>query len=435
MTTQVGGYDPNQVEASATYIRGLVEAAGRDKLKLALVVGGHILDQFFGGDPNAFSYKGRDSPSLRALLDHPQIAGLKLSHRSVAYYVKVAIQDAQFDGLIGRKKLRKEVKSLGYTKRVRLLPTKKTGDLIRIAEAAATQDLTAAQVEALVKAANAGKTGKARKPDSDEVKAGKRLLNAAHELYLADLSQTKDHDLLAAARFAQSGAKVAGWAADLLAGELTARGHGSPGAKLTDMLAADTPADLGELLTDLVGDDLGLEAAVREDTTDAIRHHGDQILADLQWADAQAAQAWFLDFAAAAVDQLGCANELAAKLGSSEGGKQRATGSRRKTWFLVSAHDTPVDDPATVVEFLQAGQLDRKCVLQASSGDEAVELYCDQVGNLDPDVADPQRVIVAEPLRDVLGSKTTIKAYLSSPRPKRGPTLAEFVADLASTHP
>ena len=48
----------------------------------------------------------------------------------------------------------------------------------------------------------------------------------------------------------------------------------------------------------------------------------------------------------------------------------------------------------------------------------------------DPDVADPQRVIVAEPLREVTGAGMTIKAFLASPRPKRGPTLDEYIRDL-----
>lgn len=49
----------------------------------------------------------------------------------------------------------------------------------------------------------------------------------------------------------------------------------------------------------------------------------------------------------------------------------------------------------------------------------------------DPDVADPQRVIVAEPLREVIGARMTLNAYLASPRPRRAPTLAEFLIDLA----
>lgn len=436
MAGQGSGDDPKRVEASATFIRELVEAAGRDKLELALKVGEHIFDEFFGGSILSFTDKGRNSPSLRALLEHPQVRGLGLSHSTVSNFVRVAIQDTQFEGLITGGKLPKETTTLGYTKRVRLLVTKRPGDLIRIVKAAVDNDLNVAQIEELVREANASKTGKGRKPDVDEVKAAKRLLEASQTLYLADLGQVKDDDLASAAQFTQAGARVAGWAAAKMAGELTKRGQGSQETRLTDIAAADTPAELGQLLTELVGEDLGLVAAVREDTADAIRQLGDKILADLKWADAEAAQQWFLDFGAAAAAHLGCTDELASRLGLSKKGVQRTSTSRPRglrTWFLVFAHDPIPDVPFTFDTFVAQTHNPprvKKCIVQAVSKDDAVGLFRDRAGGFDPDAQDPLRVIAAEPLEETLrGFRVTVKAHLARPRIERSPTIEEFVQE------
>ena len=439
MAGEAPSHDPAQVEAIADYVCETIEAAGRDKLKLAVKVGGHIFDEFFGGDPFSFTDKGRGSPSLRALLDHPRVAGLQLSHRTVAYYVKVAIQDRRWDHLIAKGKMKQAVKSLGYTKRVKLLPLMKMHDLIRVATMAVEQTLTAAEIEELVRAANARRTGEPRKPDADAVKASKRLLRAANTLHDTDLGQMKDDELVSATELTQAGLKVANWAADLMAGELATRDGITRKPKLAETLAAETPAALGDLLRDLAGDDLGLEAAIRSDTTGVIRHHGTQILDDLVWADPNAAKEWFLDFASTVADGLDCVEQLGAKLGLPVSSKQaRRSGGGRRTWFLISAHDQIPNGPITLESFVEQRHyppVHRKCVVQAASPEHAVDLLRQGVGIADRDLADPRRVVIASPLRGSIQRGTTLKTYLTRPRKDRDPTLDEYISELKAGTP
>ena len=429
---------PDQVEAIADYVSEVVETAGRDKLELAIKVGGHIFDEFFGGNPLRFSDKGRGSPSLRALLDHPRIAGLKLSHRTVAYYVEVAIENRRWDHLIAKGKMKQAVKSLGYTKRLKLLSVKKTQDLIHVATMAVEKNLTAAQIEALVRAANARRTGEPRKPDADEVKAAKRLLAAASALYSTDLGQVEDNDLVSAAALTHVGLKHATWAADLMEGELGTRDGIMQKPKLTEILAAETPAAFGDLLRGLAGDDFGMEAAIRQDTTDAIRHHGSEILDDLKWADPNAVKEWFLDFVSIAARDLDCADQLGAKLGLEVSSKSDGRSGERRTWFLISAHDKIPDEPITLESFVEQRHNPpehRKCVVRATSPERAVDLLRETVGDADHDLADPGRVVIALPLRGKIRRGTTLTAYLARPREDRDPTLDEYISDLEAGTP
>lgn len=418
-------FDPQRIAATASYIRDEVEAGGQEKLLVALRVGAHILKTFFGGSALAFTDKGRSSPSLRALLEHPTIESLGLSHRTLAYYVSVAIQDDQWDSLIAKGQLAPDAKRLGYTKRVRLLPTKRTTDLVRIVKDAVEQDLGPSEIAALVKEANASAPKKARRREADEVAAAKKAVAAGRRLLEADWTEIDDEDLLTASTLVDAAATATGTARDKIDGEREARGLQAP--TVATGVAADTPDELDDLMKDLTGEDLGLGAALRDDAVDAIRHHGERIIAGLAWADEDALKQWFVPFAVEIAQQLGAEGDLVKACGGKTPRQRRG-----RTWFLVQAHDEiPTEDFTfdAFVEGTHSPRMEAKCIVQAADEDDAVNRFVQGVGDLDPDVEAEHRVLVAEPLKKIIRGKT-IKAYLAKPRNERRPMLREYIDEL-----
>jgi len=428
--------DEQKITVAAEYIRTVLETAGREKLGVAFKIGGYVFKEFFGSNPLAFTDRSSKSPSLRALLKHPSVAELGLSHRTLSDYVKVVIQKKRFDGLVARDKLPKDVDRLGFTKRVKLLPTKRTGDLIRIIREALTENLSSDEIEELVKLANKPQANRPRQPDAKMVRLAKKIVGLARDLYGEDEKLLDDVALMTAEGTVRIGLKVAGWSLDLITAEVSSRPSIKTPSSFTDNLAADSPAELNALLTGLCGEDLGLDDVVRRDTDKVIRFHGKRILADLKWANPASAREWLAHFCAEAADVLGLEHDAKPPgRGPRPGRNNNSTngGSRpHRTWYRVAAHDKFPAPPFTFGNFIDgayAPPLTLKCVLKAADERDAVDIFRHTARGRDADVDATGRVLIAEKLVDVLrrsGSK--IASYLASPLGERLPTVEEYAA-------
>ena len=422
--------DSNKIDATAEFIRRRVQKRGRDKLAMALEVGGHIFDQYFGGDPHLFTYKGKKSVSMLALLDHPKIVTVGLRHRTLAYYVEVAIQDQQFDALIKAEKLSASVRSLGYTKRVRLLPTGRTSDLIRIATTAAEQKLDKDQITDLVKEANA-RPGTVSRPLSEVTKLIKETLDAVEALCGIDASVVADEDLHLVSAVVPRVNDVLTQLADVVEAEAGGRPGATPAQTLMQDFAANTPEELDELLASVVSGEVEFGSDIRADSLNIVTHLGEKMLAHLNNVDQQAAQDWVLEFVTTLADKLDAGGRLAAKLKPRKKGRGAAA-QGGTTWFKVCSHDKVPDVLFNLDTFVSGifNPCDSyKCVVKANSPEDAIQRFAELARGVDPDVGDPTRVFEATKLRESLGRKMSNEKYLALPPSQRLPTVDEYVAE------
>ena len=187
--------DKEKIEKTIKFITSRMTAGDPAKLQSAIEIGTHILEEYFGGNPLAFSSKRPESPSFRKLASRPELAELGLKPSSLRYRVKVSIQDRRWQAHIKKGRLPPEVSKLGYTKRTKLTHAQPR-DEIRIAKEAIQKNLTAAQIEERVTAANAKKRGKgASKAPSVFARHLVMLIKAIKALLAADLKAVDGDDL------------------------------------------------------------------------------------------------------------------------------------------------------------------------------------------------------------------------------------------------
>ena len=147
--------DEKKVDAAAHFIEIELSKGEGSKLAAALAVGKYIYKEFFDSDIYSYSSHSRNSPSLLALVQHPQIRKLKLPHRTLANDVQVAVQYDMLEEMVKNGQLPKKVLELGFIQQLRLYPAKTPEIRIKVAKRALKENLTGNQIQALVAALNA----------------------------------------------------------------------------------------------------------------------------------------------------------------------------------------------------------------------------------------------------------------------------------------
>ena len=330
--------DDLKVEAAAEYISTLLDDSAGTKLQVAIKIGTYILNEFFGGNHFMFTDRGRGSPSLRALLAHPRVMDLDLKHRTLAYYVSVAIQDDRFQYQIKKGRLPDAVRSLGYTHRVRLLPCRKASDETRIAIEAVKENLTAAEIEERVREANAtAGGGKKAEKAPEAVLAAMNVGNAIYDLASCERSELSAECLAWFRRFVEAVARrldEVGVEAEV---ELRERPGGAEALKALEPIPYSVE-ELDALLKDIVPNlELGPPRDA-EEVMAAFRLRTEWILGDLAHAPGDAATEWFLGLADDVDKVVGVRSALAQHLGIQDPGAPAQTSEppvRSKPW------DTP----------------------------------------------------------------------------------------------
>lgn len=418
--------DEAKIAKALEFLKAERAKASKGKLDEALGIGDYLYAEFFQRSPNAYTDKGRNSPSLRALMDNPDFKGLGLSRSTVANYITVTIQRDRFEFHILKGKLPPAVRGIGFTQRVRLAACKKVTDELRIATQAAAEGLSPNEVDARVREANAGKPGAARPAESAVILGVKALYRHVAALTKHDLDAASNEGLAALNFFGVRSALALKELAAHAKGELASR----PGARAPtamDDLGAETPDELDALMQAVTGEDLGLGPALRRDTTKMIQGLGAEIVANLEHADPTAAKDWLAAFVAAASAKLGL-------LPQNQKPARRSGSGTPRAWYMVCAHNTIPDTPWDFEAFLDQVHNPRKtwkCIVQANDDADAVHRFSEQARGLDPDVDAPGRTISAEPLAEMLRpTKTSVKQYLGLPVPQRRPTLDEYIKDL-----
>ena len=425
--------DEAKVVQALAFLKAERAKATKNKLDEAFAIGDHLYAEFFERSPLAYTHKGRNSPSLRALMENPEFEGLGLSRSTIANYITVTIQRDRFEFHISKGKLAPTVRSLGFTHRVRLTPCKKVTDEMRIAVQAVDEGLSPGAVQELVKRANAGKAAvaAARSPESEVVRGVKHIYKDVTEVAGLDLDAASDEDLAALKFFGVRSAKALNELAAYAKGELASR----PGARAPtamDAFGAETPDELDELMQATTGEDLGLGPALRRDTTKIIQGLGAEILTNLEYADPQAANGWLVTFVAAAAAKLGAAGDLRERLWSKPDKnltKSQPPSRGRRAWYVVFGRDVAVpEEPGSVFNVLDTRLKENKCIVEAIDEDEAVAQFRQRADGLDADVGDPAREIGADRFGRTVGAvKVSVAMYLRRPLSERLPTLDEYV--------
>lgn len=399
------------------------------KLAEALTIGGYLYAEFFHRSEMAYSSKSKNSPSLRALMDNPAFAELDLSRQTIANYIVATIQADRFEAHIAKGRLPATVREVGYTQRLRLAPCRSTLDWLRIATMAAEERLSPGAVEKLVKAANAKATTTSRPAQSEIVRQVKSVLKQTAELCGLDAASAERTDLEAVTMLAAPAAKALGLLVDSAEGELASR----PDSILpSTRLGLGAPDELDALTLSVLGEDLGLGAAVRESSAAAVRHHGARIIECIADADPKAVKEWFLDFVVAAAAKLGAADDIRERLWSKPDKnltKSQPPSRGRRAWYVVFGRDVAVpEEPGSVFNVLDTRLKENKCIVQAIDEDEAVAQFRQRADGLDADVGDPAREIGAERSSNSSGpAKVSVAMYLRRPLSERLPTLDEYV--------
>lgn len=426
--------DDAKVAKALTFLKVERAKAGKSKLDEAFAIGDYLYSEFFGRNPVAYTYKGRNSPSLRALMEHPEFADLGLSRSTVANYITVVIQRDRFEAYIAKERLTPQVRDLGFTQRVRLAPCRKPIDEIRIATLAAEMNLSPGEVKMLVREANATKVGKGREPEAEAVVSARRLYQGTVELAGMDRAALAPDDLRSLETLSRAVTRLLDQVADLSESDLASRPGAAPAPSITSTMAPSTTTGLDGLLEELVGDGLGLGEALRKDAAKLVRHHGGKMLENLEHADPAEVEGWFIDFAATVAAKLNVTERLAAKLGvTTVRETPPASGGGRRTWYVIKAHDAIPDVPFNDETFFSGifnPAVTPKCIVHAADPEDAVRVFRERAVGLDADVENSEREFEAEPLAGSLGKRETIRAYLARPRQQRRPTLDEFIDEL-----
>jgi len=429
--------DEAKIARALAFVKAERAKAGKNKLAEALSIGDYLYTEFFHRDPQSYTDKGRNSPSLRALMQKPEFAELGFGRSTIANYITVAIQRDRFEHRISKGMLTASVRTLPLTQRYHVARCRRPSDEARIAAVAVEEDLRPDDVAALVQKANAGKQGgkpAPTRPDSEAVAAVKFLYKKAHSLLGIDLTSLGDDDFQWLETLSSGTAKVLEWFGDEVKGELAARpGATSPPTPM-DMSAVSTPHELDALLTDLVGENLGAGDVIRTDAGKVINYHARHIVAHIKLADRDFAQRWLLDFVATVAADLPVAELLGFKLRVAAGQTQaRPTGSARakprRTWYAIQSHAKIPDgfDTETFLSGAYSPRVFTRCIVQAFDPQDAVHLFVQQAAGLNRDLEESDQVVEAKPLSRLLPKKATIASYIRLPRSERWPTLAEYI--------
>jgi len=406
-----------EVEEAIKFIKELLSKVDSGNLQVALSYGSYIFDRFFHGSREAFSGRGKDSESFKKLVERPEIPELGLDYRTLVYYVNVAIQDRRWQSLISKGTLPQEVRNFGYTKRLRLQPAQPR-DEIRIAKKAIRDNLTAAAIGKLVSAANAKtKGGKAPTVPSEYEKQVVRLAGSIMALADFELSDVVDSDLTFAHHSLGGSCKHLKSMVEEVEAEIASR----PSiAKFDPNATVDQDA-----LNDLLG-----KALDAPDIKDILTYLGELPEAD--------AKDWLCELVEAAVRQLDAKDALAKHLGLAV--KRKAKGRRRV--FVILGQDKELPDTEKMdtasmdwADALIDGLFDRgeriRCALWARSEGDAVAQYTAALGDRAPDLAHPNRELVARPLTAVATRRVVQKTYFDLDRAGRYTSLDEHIEEVA----
>ena len=427
--------DEAKVAQALEFLKAERAKSGKNKLDEALAIGDHIYGAFFQRSPQSYTHKGRNSPSLRALMAHPEFEGLGLSRSTIANYITVTIQRDRFENSISKGKLAATVRTLGFTQRLRLATCKKHSDELRIATEAVAEGLSPGEVKQRVQDANAGNAGRPgvpRPPESEIVRAIKQVCRMAHELHGLDLTTGNDDALGSLVLLSGGTSKVLGLLVDRAEAEMASRPGVSPPKTSMNMFAANTADELDDLMVGFFGESLGLGHALRDDAAKLVEYHGAQIVAHLVSTDRKVAQDWLVGFVATVAAQLDAVDLVGAKLGFNPGQTQPRGSARakpRRTWYAIQSH-AKIPDGFDTEPFLSGAYsplVTRKCIVQASDPQDAVRLFEQQAAGFDADLDDPDKVVEVKLLSRLLPTRTTITWFISLPRSERWPTLAEYV--------